>query len=59
MTVKIVNGDLLDASEDIFGHQVNCQGVMGSGVALALRRKYATFFLNIRNTVTPIDPRNF
>ncbi|WP_396136111.1 hypothetical protein [Brevibacillus brevis] len=33
MAVKIVNGDLLQATEDIIGHQVNCQCVMGSGVA--------------------------
>ena len=33
--IKVVNGSLLDATEDILCHQVNCQGVMGSGVALA------------------------
>ena len=34
--VKIVNGDILQATEDIICHQVNCQNVMGSGVAKAL-----------------------
>ena len=38
--IKIVDGSLLDATEDILCHQVNCQGVMGSGIALALRNKY-------------------
>ena len=38
--IKVVNGSLLDATEDILCHQVNCQGVMGSGIALALRNKY-------------------
>lgn len=38
--IKVVNGDLLDATEDIIGHQVNCQGVMGSGVARLIRNKY-------------------
>lgn len=38
--VKIVNGNLLDATEDIICHQVNCQGVMGSGVAKAVRDKW-------------------
>ena len=38
--IKIVYGDLLDAREDIIGHQVNCQGKMGSGVALQVKKKY-------------------
>lgn len=34
-------GDLLKAKDiDIIAHQVNCQGKMGSGIALALRRRY-------------------
>lgn len=35
--VKIVNGNLLDATEDVICHQVNCLGVMGSGVAKAIK----------------------
>lgn len=42
--IHIVNGDLLQAQEDIIGHQVNCQGVMGSGVAKALRASYASLY---------------
>lgn len=38
--VKIVSGNLLDATEDVICHQVNCQGVMGSGVAKAIREKW-------------------
>jgi O-acetyl-ADP-ribose deacetylase (regulator of RNase III) len=38
--IKIVNGNILDATENIIGHQVNCQGVMGSGVAKAIREKF-------------------
>lgn len=33
-------GDLLDAPQIYIAHQVNCQGVMGSGVAKAVREKY-------------------
>ncbi|WP_103108863.1 macro domain-containing protein [Brevibacillus reuszeri] len=40
MAVRIVNGDLLSATEDIIGHQVNCKGVMGSGVAKLIREKH-------------------
>ncbi len=42
--IKIVEGNLLDAKENIIGHQVNCQGVMGSGVAKQIRAKYPVVF---------------
>ena len=29
--IKTVYGNILDATEDIICHQVNCQGVMGAG----------------------------
>ena len=38
--VTIIKGNLLDAREDILVHQVNCQGAMGSGVALAIKEKW-------------------
>ena len=44
MTVKIVVGDLLEAFDkgevDVMGHVVNCQGVMGSGIAKSIRERY-------------------
>lgn len=44
MAVHIVRGDMLEAQEDILGHQVNCQGVMGSGIAKSLRATYSILF---------------
>lgn len=38
--IKFVEGDLLKATENIIVHQVNCQGVMGSGLAKQIRSKY-------------------
>lgn len=38
--IRIVSGNLLDAKEDIICHQVNCRGVMGSGVAKAIRDRW-------------------
>ena len=38
--VKIISGNLLDSKEDYICHQVNCRGVMGSGVAKAIRDKW-------------------
>jgi len=34
----VINKDLLKSRQDIIGHQVNCQGVMGKGLALQIKR---------------------
>lgn len=49
--IKIVKGDLLQATENIIAHQVNCQGVMGSGVAKQIRDKFPKVFINYRDFV--------
>ena len=38
--IKIINGDVTEAKENVIIHQVNCQGKMGSGVALAIKNKF-------------------
>ncbi len=38
--LKFVKGDILDAPEGIIGHQVNCQMVMGSGLAKQIRSRF-------------------
>lgn len=38
--IKIVNGDILNCTEEIIVHQVNVAGVMGGGVARQLTNKY-------------------
>ena len=40
MSVQIIRGDLLEADADIICHQVNCQGVMGAGVAKQIADKW-------------------
>lgn len=40
MSVEILRGDLLEANADIICHQVNCQGVMGAGVAKQIADKW-------------------
>jgi len=42
--IHTINGDITTATSGIVMHQVNCQGVMGSGVALAIRTKWPTVF---------------
>lgn len=38
--ITFVNGDLLNTSHKYICHQVNCKGVMGSGVAKQVRDKW-------------------
>lgn len=38
--IKIVEGDILLAKEEIIGQQVNCMSVMGSGLAKQIRAKH-------------------
>ena len=35
--IKVINGSILNAKTDFIMHQVNCCGVMNSGVAKSLR----------------------
>lgn len=42
--IKIVEDSLLNATETFILHQVNCQGVMGTGVALQIKQKYPHVF---------------
>lgn len=43
-SIKIVEDDIKNADADIIAHQVNCVGVMGSGVAKVLRTQYPEIF---------------
>jgi O-acetyl-ADP-ribose deacetylase (regulator of RNase III) len=38
--IKIINGNILNAKENIICHQVNCKGVMGAGLAKQIVDKY-------------------
>lgn len=44
MKIENIQGNLLYAKERYIAHGVNCRGVMGSGVAKALRATYKTLF---------------
>jgi O-acetyl-ADP-ribose deacetylase (regulator of RNase III) len=37
-------GDLLDCPDNLIGHQVNCQGIMGAGLADLIKKKYPHVF---------------
>ena len=42
--MKYITGNLLDITRGIIVHGCNCHGVMGSGVARAIRDKYPSVF---------------
>ncbi|MFJ8531122.1 macro domain-containing protein [Bacillus sp. NPDC094106] len=42
--VQVIKGNLLHAKEDIIGHQVNAQGVMGAGLATEIKSRYPEAF---------------
>ena len=42
--IDVINGNILNCSENIIVHQTNCLGVMGAGLALQLRKKYPIIF---------------
>jgi len=42
--IKIIEGNILNATEDIICHQVNCRGKMGSGLAKQIRNKYPNVY---------------
>ena len=47
--IKIIDGNIFDSNANIICHQVNCQGVMGSGVAAEVKKRYPHVFLSYRN----------
>lgn len=44
MEIIYKKGNLLDAQTNVIAHQVNCQGVMGSGVAKQIKEKWPNVF---------------
>lgn len=40
MVPQIYNGNIFDSVADVICHQVNCQGVMGAGIALQIKKRY-------------------
>ncbi|MDJ0725594.1 MAG: hypothetical protein QNJ38_10825 [Prochloraceae cyanobacterium] len=49
--MKIINRDLLTIESGIIAHQVNCQGKMGAGLALKIRKKYPEVYEYYRHNI--------
>lgn len=46
--MKILNEDLLNQPTGLIVHGVNCQGVMGKGIALSIKKKYPQVFTDYK-----------
>ena len=42
--MEIINGDIFTCKEEIIVHQTNCMGVIGSGLAALVKKKYPDVF---------------
>ena len=42
--IEIVNGDLLQSNLPLIAHQTNCLGVMGAGIARAIKNKWSIVY---------------
>jgi len=50
--ITIKQGDLLDATEDVICHQVNCSGIMKRGVAKQIKEAYPQVFKRYYDAVS-------
>ena len=46
--IRVIDGDLFTTDARFIVHQVNCKGVMGSGVAKQVRNKYPHVFVEYK-----------
>lgn len=42
--IKLIEGDILNATEDVICHSVNCKAKMGSGLAVQIKEAYPEVF---------------
>ena len=52
MITYIENSNLLDSKADVLINPVNCEGVMGKGLALEFKRKYPEMFVQYKQFCT-------
>ena len=54
--MKIIRGNILDQKKGIICHQVNCQMVMGAGLARKIKERYPRAFNQYRDVFGKIKP---
>lgn len=55
--IAFVKGDITEASTQIIAHQVNCNGVMGAGVARAVRRAFPEIYAPYKSLCKKLGAR--
>ena len=55
--ILVIEKDLSCSQQNIIGHQVNCMGVMGAGVALSIRNNYRQAYLDYLNKCQTIEDK--
>ena len=56
--IKHIKCDIFESGADVILHQVNCQGVMGSGIAKQVREKYPTVYEAYKDLCSQDEPKN-
>lgn len=56
--VEIQQGNLFEADANVIVHQVNCMGVMGSGLALQVKNRYPKVFSQYSSLCKSYPPEN-
>ena len=54
--IKHIKCDIFESGADVICHQVNCQGVMGSGIAKQVREKFPHVFTEYKKTCDKNNP---
>lgn len=54
--LKIIKGNIFESNATAILHQVNCQGVMGSGVAKQVREKYPSVYQSYKRACENLGP---
>ena len=54
--IKHIKCDIFESGADVICHQVNCQGVMGSGIAKQVREKYPWVYGTYKSFCDGVDP---
>ena len=55
--IQIITGNLFNTEADIIAHQVNCMGVMRSGVAAEVRQRFPAVYQQYK-TICDFEPVN-
>jgi hypothetical protein len=59
LMIKHIKCDIFESGADVILHQVNCQGVMGSGIAKTVKEKFPNVYQNYKYLCDVVtEPKN-